>query len=358
MNADTSNHPKTQRVPNEKWQASGLEFIKRCDKSLWDKAGVRALKYLHSLGLEDETLRHFRIGFNPNEAFDPLEKWGLPYEVNKNGNPKKVWLPRGIVIPYFAGNRLQRIKIRQYITKLQKEQGKNSDFFIKEDVFGMFGADYLRYQHPVILADNEFDAMLLYQVAGDIVEATSFGRPARNVGKEDWGKCAQNIFPISQMLVTYTNEDEKIIFIDSLPVYSKRANRAYLPDIPGVKTITDLKKAGVNPRDWLNEILSNVDFLGEKTCDMTDISPAVDENSSVVSMKEEILEGSVQGDQRLEENSSTKSVWKTIDFNGPLMYDPTIRPVTACGWCQKSDYWQRPDGGWVCSTCHPNPNNH
>ena len=27
-----------------------------------------------------------------------------------------------------------------------------------------------------------------------------------------------------------------------------------------------------------------------------------------------------------------------------------------CGACGSSDFWQRADGGWVCCTCHPNPN--
>jgi hypothetical protein len=26
-----------------------------------------------------------------------------------------------------------------------------------------------------------------------------------------------------------------------------------------------------------------------------------------------------------------------------------------CGACGGHDFWQRPDGGWVCQTCHPDP---
>ena len=33
-------------------------------------------------------------------------------------------------------------------------------------------------------------------------------------------------------------------------------------------------------------------------------------------------------------------------------------PEVNCAFCGFSSFWQRSDGGWVCGTCHPNPNNH
>lgn len=32
---------------------------------------------------------------------------------------------------------------------------------------------------------------------------------------------------------------------------------------------------------------------------------------------------------------------------------PNTQPNTPCYACGSMDYWQRPDGGWVCSICHP-----
>ena len=29
---------------------------------------------------------------------------------------------------------------------------------------------------------------------------------------------------------------------------------------------------------------------------------------------------------------------------------------TKCWACGSTDFWQRPDGEWLCSRCHPNPN--
>ena len=32
-----------------------------------------------------------------------------------------------------------------------------------------------------------------------------------------------------------------------------------------------------------------------------------------------------------------------------------VRPLIPCFACGGTDFWQRPDGGTVCSTCHPQP---
>jgi len=32
------------------------------------------------------------------------------------------------------------------------------------------------------------------------------------------------------------------------------------------------------------------------------------------------------------------------------------KPTKPCYACGLNDWWQRPDGGWNCGRCHPNPN--
>lgn len=32
------------------------------------------------------------------------------------------------------------------------------------------------------------------------------------------------------------------------------------------------------------------------------------------------------------------------------------KPTKPCWVCGSSDFWQRPDGSWLCNRCHPNPN--
>ena len=33
----------------------------------------------------------------------------------------------------------------------------------------------------------------------------------------------------------------------------------------------------------------------------------------------------------------------------------TKKPDIPCWNCKREKWWQRPDGGWVCEICYPNP---
>ena len=56
-------------------------------------------------GLSPETYRAFRLGYNPTNLYDDPGKWGL--------DGKKIWLPRGIVIPSFWRGKPWYIKVRR-----------------------------------------------------------------------------------------------------------------------------------------------------------------------------------------------------------------------------------------------------
>jgi hypothetical protein len=65
----------------------------------------RARAYLHGRGLDDETLRAWRIGFQPEERRrDSAERWGFPAQAD--GRPGWVRIPRGIVIPWLLDGQL------------------------------------------------------------------------------------------------------------------------------------------------------------------------------------------------------------------------------------------------------------
>lgn len=58
--------------------------------------GAEALARLREeRGLDDETIRRWGLGYNLKSVWDKPERWGLP------ASEKKLWLPRGVVIPYW-----------------------------------------------------------------------------------------------------------------------------------------------------------------------------------------------------------------------------------------------------------------
>ena len=82
-----------QEPPPLAWQAQCGAFVDYAAGELWKPGGAAALRYLRECrGLTSETLRRWRLGFNPEDVYEAPEKWG-----HEGG--KRIWLPRGVVIP-------------------------------------------------------------------------------------------------------------------------------------------------------------------------------------------------------------------------------------------------------------------
>ena len=67
-------------------------------------AKKREITYAEERGLSEETMRAFRLGYNPKNIYDDPKCWGL--------EGKKIWLPRGIVISGFNNEQVSYIKIQ------------------------------------------------------------------------------------------------------------------------------------------------------------------------------------------------------------------------------------------------------
>jgi hypothetical protein len=97
--------------PSAAWWAAGMRFLEEAEAVLWSVEGERARAYLHGRGLNDETLRASRIGFQPEEGRrGPAEHWGFP--ARANDRPGWVRIPRGIVLPWLLDSQLWQLKIR------------------------------------------------------------------------------------------------------------------------------------------------------------------------------------------------------------------------------------------------------
>ena len=73
--------------PSSAWWTAGLRFVAVVEAGRWSAEGERARAYLHARGLNDETLRAWRVGFQPEEGRrDPAERWGFPAR-NPTGQP-------------------------------------------------------------------------------------------------------------------------------------------------------------------------------------------------------------------------------------------------------------------------------
>src|SRR5258708_7162347 len=60
-------------------------------------------------------------------------------------------------------------------------------------------------------------------------------------------------------------------------------------------------------------------------------------------------------DARAENEKQSLTPEKNDQTTKPNAEDQPYAPDQACAVCRLKMWWQRPDGGWVCGICHPDP---
>lgn len=154
--------------PNEAWQREALAFCKECERILWSDKGKKALAWLQGRGFEEETIRSARLGYNPSDRRYRREQWGLEPEQDRNGKPKMVWLPRGIVIPWWVEGKLWKVNIR-------RPKGDPKYIQAAGSKMALYNADQINAAKPAMLLEGEFDVLTVQQYAGDLITPVATG---------------------------------------------------------------------------------------------------------------------------------------------------------------------------------------
>lgn len=165
-----------QEPPGEAWQSMAWGFVLWSEDQLWEPGGAMAREYLAKRGLQEETLRAWHIGWNPQLWKRDGTTWGL------NADP--VWLHPGIVIPHIsAEGLLWGVKIRVFdndapVTKAgMKYRGPRGGAGR-----GMiFGERLFALRKALLLVEGEFDALLAWQEAGDLCDVGTLAGARKRV---------------------------------------------------------------------------------------------------------------------------------------------------------------------------------
>jgi len=100
--------------PSGTWRQAAARFAKRCKDRLWSdsRAAQSAREYLHGRGFTDDTIDAAGLGVHPSDSYPLRTDWGLdPKDDKPEGG--KLWLPRGIVIPWADDEGVSSINIRR-----------------------------------------------------------------------------------------------------------------------------------------------------------------------------------------------------------------------------------------------------
>lgn len=164
--------PEDGEAPTKAWQDAAGEFVAEAVYHLWATEGQRARAWLiQQRRLTEETIKEAHLGYNPGERRVPRTSWGLPPDPEH----PNLWLPRGVVIPWWIQGELWRVNIRRPLTRKQSADGQQKYIQAPGGSVGLYGADRLSSDRAAVLVEGEFDALLIGQEAGDLVTAVATG---------------------------------------------------------------------------------------------------------------------------------------------------------------------------------------
>lgn len=228
--------PKAQLAediePSATWRARAIEFVDQAAATLWTTAGEKARDYLARRGLQEETLRVWRVGFQPSDQFEPVERWGL--------DGKAVFLARGIVLPWLRGDTVDQVKVRRAVVRPDDEKYAS----IRGGHPLLFGADTLAPGSPAVMAEGELDTLLVWQAVHDRTAAVSLGSASRWPTRRG----ALLLSQATPLLLAYdvdTDGERGAERIRQLAPHARRIKP------PAGKDVTEFVEAGGRARAWL-----------------------------------------------------------------------------------------------------------
>ncbi|WP_035273633.1 hypothetical protein [Desulfogranum japonicum] len=150
-------------VDPDMWQQHAQKFVDICHETLLNRP--LALAYLEQRGVGLDQVKKYRLGIHLGKekddkqwlpSFRPQKSWGMVDE-QKNGKPQKFILPAGIVIPYFNGHGLRRIRIR--LAKKDQQNPKKKYHVVKGSAMDTW------LQHPereaFVVVETELDGAMI-----------------------------------------------------------------------------------------------------------------------------------------------------------------------------------------------------
>ncbi len=171
--------PPAPVEPRLTWRKRAEQFVSWAENNLHGEIGVGARAYLEKeRGLSPETWRAFRLGYNPKTMYDDPTRWGLA--------GKKIWLPRGLVIPGFWHAEPWYIKVRRplpgqsigkYLGEWTAREGLPEVKFggPRGGVSCFFHLELLGHLPILVLTEGEWDTLLLWEYCPDLCDAGTLG---------------------------------------------------------------------------------------------------------------------------------------------------------------------------------------
>lgn len=282
--------PTTYPEPGAVWQEKAGNLLADCRARL--AAIPEAMSWLESRGITRQMMETYRLGYNQSkkdgDRYRPRSAWGMEKKV-VNGKDKKLWIPRGWVIPSFNGRGdLVQLRIRRTDQDIKKF-GENIKYL---PIDGSSQATMVLHPEAevFICVESGFDAILLSGImAGKIGVITSWNSSARPDTRTH-ALLSKSTLILGGLDYDQGGDREQSWWKEQYPTYRR------LPALPGgVKDPGDAFQAGVDLSKWIVDGLPRglqikLGFIGghrlgkqnkqnkqnEKKTPSTPVAPSVD----------------------------------------------------------------------------------
>lgn len=232
--------PDTHQAPADIWREKAEKMVSWCEARLQENSEV--LSWLSARGISGKTASVWSLGWNPENKWRPRESWGLEQMYKSNGKIKKLWLPRGLVIPCpdAGGCRVARIRIR--IPK-PRQDWEPKYYFVPGShpgpmVLGDVGGE------AWIIVESELDALAIWQAAGDLVTVCGLGSSS---ARPD----AHTAAGLKRALVILDALDYDGAGAKEKKFWSENFRQMERWPVPKGKDPGEACQAGVNLREWI-----------------------------------------------------------------------------------------------------------
>lgn len=238
---------KLAKEPSCLWQEKALAFVNWSHLNLINNAAQLVL--LRERMFKDETIIKYRLGFciNPNQEktedlFRERSNWGLPEEFKENGMLKKLWLPRGLVIPSF------RKDGKVFKLKIRRSAWHETDRLPKyvEIPGSMQQPSWFGYEEnlPMIIVESEIDAILVKQEVDGLCSVLALGGAAKRPDIN-----THNLLKKVSLILFALDFDDA--GKKAYNFWRKRYQNLRPWPIPQLKSPGDAIKNGISLREWI-----------------------------------------------------------------------------------------------------------
>lgn len=242
--------PSEVTDPQELWRERAGKLIAEAHAALL--ANAEQMAFLAARGLPLEAVERYRLGWIAGTIFRPREAWGLAEKINtETKKPKKLWIPRGILIPTIIEDVPHRLRIRRPAEDLRERDGK----YIEVEGSGNDRVILNPQAKAVVVIESDLDALLVDWHAGDLVGAMPTVSASAKPKTSTWPllQAALCILVASDFELVWSDEKQRWVSAGGSAAkwWQQQFPRAKRWPVPEGKDPGEYFQAGGDVRAWV-----------------------------------------------------------------------------------------------------------